>query len=106
MSNDKDCPTVAACHVRFKCIDTKLEEMHSDMKLLSVKVSNGLSDRLNVVETDITLLQAERESREKRSTRIQTAFLSLMVVLSTAAILYGVKHFTQQPQQPSITQKP
>ena len=106
MSEEKDCPTVAACHVRFKRIDEKLDEMHTDMKSLSVKVSNGLSERLNTVEGDLSLLQNESARRERASTRVQTAFLSLVVALSTAATYYVVRHFTQQPPQPSITQKP
>lgn len=98
---------VAACMVRFENITDKLEEMHTDMRALSVKVSNGLSDRLNVAERHITLLQENRAHNEKVWMRYQTAFLSLCVALSTGIIYYAVRHFnTTHSTPPAVIQKP
>lgn len=91
--NPDDGWTPSVCLERFKNIDEKLSAIHESMTSLSVKVSNGLSEKINAMEAHVKILQEDRLRREKIANRYQTAFLSLMVVISTICITYAVRHY-------------
>jgi hypothetical protein len=95
MNRDTNLP--ALYEQRFSGLENKLDAMHEDFRDLKRKVLNGISERMSSAETDVALLKAARESAEKSHSRWQTAFLTLMVALSTSLILYAVKHFNTHP---------
>lgn len=75
-----------AWKVRFDNIDARLEEMKDEMSRLVVKVNNGLTARLNHVEGEIALLKVnnelesrERDKKEKRIARWETAVISVIM---------------------------
>lgn len=95
----------AACMLRFRCISEKLNDMHGDIQKLSVKVSNGLTDRIHLLDAQVKDLNSDRDRRDKIGNRVQLIVVGLMIALSTASIMYGVKHFAQH-QQTQPTAKP
>lgn len=52
-SSDKPICSMAACLIRFEWINSKLVVMHDDIQSLSIKVSNGLTDRVVQVRKSV-----------------------------------------------------
>lgn len=108
MSANNPCPPgqPEVCKERFDHINEKLDAIHNDFNELKDKVSNGLSDRVQDLSKSVSILMDERIKRELKASRYQTAFLSLVVALSTGATYFVVKHFNTHNQQQSPIQQP
>lgn len=97
---------MAACLIRFEWINSKLVVMHDDIQSLSIKVSNGLTDRVVQVQEEVNSLKEDRARRDKMNNRVQLVVVGVMIALSTSLIMYGFRHYGNHSIKPPITKSP
>lgn len=117
MENKPDMPDCfsAGCAERFEAISVsiakvigKLDALHDGQKILESRVMNGLTERMNHVEAQVKILDIDRDRKERRTARWETAIISVIVAicvtLGTFVVTQYVRaHDNQKP--PPTTQK-
>lgn len=103
------------CAARFEAISVsiakvigKLDTLQDGQKALESRVMNGLTERMNHVEAQVKILDIERDRKERRTARWETAVISVIVAgcvtLGTFVITQYVRAKDSQ-KPPATTQK-